>query len=99
MRTELEKIQIIEQYLEGKLSDEEKLGFEQEMAADKELASEVKFQSVMILGLNEDSLKKEMEQEYILYKKEQKKKLVIYLICFVALLFVSRECKLNSVWV
>ncbi len=51
MRTELERMEIIDRYLMNAMNNDEKIAFEKEMAADSLLAEQVKLQSDLLQGM------------------------------------------------
>ena len=60
MREELTKIERIENYLLGRLGEEERKRFEDELEADKELRQEVELQRLFIIGVELLAVKEEL---------------------------------------
>ncbi len=69
MRKELEFIQKIDLYLEGKLSAKDKAAFEKQMEADTELKKEVKLQQDLIKGVELLKIKKDLKRALTLHKQ------------------------------
>lgn len=60
MRSELETLQLIDQYLEGSMNAENKAAFESEIATNQELKVKVETQSLLIKAIKRKALKAEI---------------------------------------
>lgn len=62
MRSELEKIEYIEQYLEGKLTAEQKVAFENEMDTDADFKADVELQKNVVKAVRKNALKSTLNE-------------------------------------
>lgn len=69
MRNELERIQLIEKYLQNQLTNEEKSTFEKQLATDPKLQEEVKLQQEVLKGIERANLKLKAQKAYQQYKQ------------------------------
>lgn len=68
MRKELELLQLIENYLNGNLSEADKLAFEKRMSTDTELQKEVQLQQELMKGIERAGLKQSTDKAFKHYK-------------------------------
>ena len=69
MRNELEEIQLIEHYLQGKLSDKHKSLFEAKMQSDPGFKASVDKQRLVLEGIEQVALKQEIKTAKSKFKK------------------------------
>ncbi|MBE2256915.1 MAG: hypothetical protein IAE65_12035, partial [Ignavibacteria bacterium] len=68
MRNELEHIELIEKYLRGELSTEEKASFEEQLKTDVSLQKEVNLQKDVVRGIERLAVKQTVQKSYKKYK-------------------------------
>ena len=68
MRNELENIEIIEKYLRGELTIEERASFEEQLKTDVKLQKEVELQKEIVKGIERLAVKQAIQQSYKSYK-------------------------------
>lgn len=72
MRTELQEIERIERYLEGKLSSGEKAEFEKQMTSDPAFKKLVQDQKSLMAGVDRSAFKSMARKRFKLFKRKQK---------------------------
>jgi hypothetical protein len=68
MRNELENIEIIEKYLRGELTIEERASFEEQLKTDVKLQKEVELQKDVVKGVERLGVKQTIQKSYKSYK-------------------------------
>lgn len=69
MRPQLELIEKIEQYLQGKLSPADKASFESQMTADPALQEEVRLQQEIMRGVQRSALRNKVQSARVKYRR------------------------------
>src|SRR4051812_47520013 len=68
MRKELELMEIIEKYIQGQLTEADRIAFESKMNADPALKKEVELQQELMKGIERAGLKQSAKQSLKKYK-------------------------------
>lgn len=71
MRTELERIQLIEKHLEGTLSSEEKVAFNEESRTNPNFKNEIETQKRVLEGVKRTAFKTKSMKKFKLFKRKQ----------------------------